>query len=138
MHPLRATTALIVRLMERQRISPLLFHRSAAQTRRVVCRDALTQGPPGLQFVAYGNASTSVTTGYGVAAPVPLVPCTALDNTTVCSPVLHPAFVMTSRTSWEDVGLYDLCCLSCCTLTQAKHTAGFSDVAPAQLLLSHV
>ena len=45
-------------------------------------RDALSQGPPGLVFVTYGN-STSVTTGYGVAAAVPLVPCATLDNTTV-------------------------------------------------------
>ncbi|DBA96111.1 TPA: hypothetical protein ACH3X1_001605 [Trebouxia sp. C0004] len=44
-------------------------------------------GPPGLQFVAYGNSSTSVTTGYGVAATVPLLPCTALDNTTDCGAV---------------------------------------------------
>ncbi|KAL0020772.1 hypothetical protein WJX77_012245 [Trebouxia sp. C0004] len=50
-------------------------------------RDALVQGPPGLQFVAYGNSSTSVTTGYGVAATVPLLPCTALDNTTDCGAV---------------------------------------------------
>lgn len=131
MHLLHATTALIVRLVERQRMSQLLCHRSAAQTRCIVCRDALVQGRPGLKFVAYGNTSTSVTTGYGVAAPVPLVPCTALDNTTVCSRVLHPAFVMTSRTSCANVGLYELCCLLCCTYYTGKTTAGFSDVAPA-------
>ncbi len=99
MHPLHATTAQIVPLVECQHLSPLLVHRSAAQTQCVVCRDALVQGPPGLKFVAYGSASTSVTTGYGVAAPVPLVPCTALDNTTVCLLVLHPAVVVTSGTS---------------------------------------
>lgn len=120
MHPLHATTALTVRLVERQHMPALLFHESAAQTQCVVCRDALVQGPPGLQFVAYGNSSTSVTTGYGVAAPVPLVPCTALDNTRVCSPVLHPALVMTNRTSWADVGLYDLCCLWRCTCYTGK------------------
>ena len=49
---------------------------------RLMCRDALSVGPPGLTFVSYGN-STSVTTGYAVAAAVPLVPCTAEDNTTV-------------------------------------------------------
>jgi len=78
---------------------PTLGSQVSTQTQCVVCRDALVQGPPGLKFVAYGSASTSVTTGYGVAAPVPLVPCTALDNTTVCLLVLHPAVVVTSGTS---------------------------------------
>ncbi len=64
------------------------------------CRDALSAGPPGLKFVAYGN-STSVTTGYGVAAAVPLVPCTTANNATVrlplktdlaCETVLRAAF----------------------------------------------
>ena len=65
------------------------------------CRDALSIGPPGLEFVAYGN-STSVTTGYSVAAGVPLVPCTTANNATVRLPFrlawlakvyseLHPA-----------------------------------------------
>ena len=48
----------------------------------VICRDALVQGPPGLTFVAYGN-STSVTTGYGVATSVPLLPCTSISNVSV-------------------------------------------------------
>ncbi|DBA80580.1 TPA: hypothetical protein ACH3X1_007841 [Trebouxia sp. C0004] len=54
----------------------------------VLCgtRDALSAGPPGLEFVAYGN-STSVTTGYGVDAAVPLVPCTRANNATGCGAV---------------------------------------------------
>ena len=51
----------------------------------IACRDALSAGPPGLEFVAYGN-STSVTTGYGVAAAVPLVPCTTANDATVRLP----------------------------------------------------
>ena len=49
-------------------------------------RDALTQGLPGLEFVEYGNISTSVTTGYGVAAAVPLLPCAVFDNPKVLVP----------------------------------------------------
>ena len=54
----------------------------------VICRDALVQGPPGLTFVAYGN-STSVTTGYGVATSVPLLPCTSISNVSVHY-LVHP------------------------------------------------
>ncbi|KAL0024068.1 hypothetical protein WJX79_002467 [Trebouxia sp. C0005] len=49
-------------------------------------RDALVQGPPGLTFVDYGN-STSVTTGYGVATSVPLLPCTSISDTSDCGAV---------------------------------------------------
>ncbi|KAL0024407.1 hypothetical protein WJX79_011128 [Trebouxia sp. C0005] len=54
----------------------------------VLCstRDALSTGLPGLEFIAYGN-STSVTTGYGVAAAIPLVPCTTADSLTDCGAV---------------------------------------------------
>jgi len=55
----------------------------------VICRDALVQGPPGLTFVAYGN-STSVTTGYGVATSVPLLPCTSISNVSVLH-LVHPS-----------------------------------------------
>lgn len=45
-----------------------------------VCRDALSQGQPGLTFRADGN-STSVTVGYGAAASEPLLPCSTANAT---------------------------------------------------------
>lgn len=53
-------------------------------------RDALTQGLPGLEFVEYGNVSTSVTTGYGLAATVPLLPCAVFDDPKVFVPAVRP------------------------------------------------
>ena len=76
---MESTTGTMHNCEERQPTCMMIVLKAAL---RLMCRDALSVGPPGITFVSYGNF-TSVSTGYGVAAAVPLVPCTAQDNTTV-------------------------------------------------------
>ena len=74
----------------------------------VHCRDALVQGPPGITFIAYANF-TSVTTGYGVATAVPLLPCASLSDATV----LGSAYWSPPACCVYCLSLLEVCCVSC-------------------------
>ena len=78
----RYHTGLLIKLTPKGILFSFLLTLEINCPTTTACRDALSVGPPGLEFVSYGN-STSVTTGYGVAAAVPLVPCTTLSDVTV-------------------------------------------------------
>ena len=88
----------------------------------VHCRDALVQGPPGITFIAYGNF-TSVTTGYGVATAVPLLPCASLSDATV----LGPADWSPPACCVYCLLLHEVCCVSC--MREYRHYGGHYDGA---------